>query len=198
MSPTSTGRPGTTWGPTARATGRGAATASRSRCSATSCTPAGVFTSAGGDPNARFAASFPILRPVARIGTHAAGPFVGNNVYSTTAAGQSKTISVARGHSGNLFASFQNDGLRSDHFTIVGTGTATGYTVTYFRGATNVTSQVKNGMYSTGTLAPGGTATLKIVVKLSQGAVNTGSFLVQAKSGPGTSSDAVLAVVKAT
>ena len=160
----------------------------------------GGFTSAGGDPRAQFAASFPILRPDARIGTHAAGPFVGNNVYSSSAAGQSKTISVARGHSGTLFASFQNDGLRSDHFTIVGTGINTGYSVTYFRlpGNVNVTSQVKNGMYSTGTLAPGATATLKIVVKLSQNAVNTGSFLVQQKSGPGTTSDAVRAVVKAT
>jgi hypothetical protein len=157
----------------------------------------GGFTSAGGDPQAQFAASFPILHPDARIGTNAAGPFIGNNVYNGTGAAQSKTISVARGHNGTLFLSLQNDGLEDDDLTVGGTGTATGYTVTYFHGTTNVTSQVKNGTYSTGTLAPGATSTLKMVVKLSQSSANSGTYLIKAKSAPGTAPDAVKAVVKA-
>jgi hypothetical protein len=158
----------------------------------------GGFTSAGGDLNARFAASYPIRRPDARIGTSAAGPFAGNNVYNGTGAGQSKTISVARGHSKALFLNFQSDGLVDDTLTITGTGSATGFTVTYFRGTTNVTSQVKNGTYSTGSLAPGGSSTLKMVVKLSASSANVGSFLIKAKSLPGTAPDAVKATVKAT
>jgi hypothetical protein len=158
----------------------------------------GGFTTAGGDTIASYAASYPILRPDARIGTSAAGPFSGNNVYSPTGAGESKTISVARGHSGTLFLNFQSDGLLADTLTITGTGTAHGFTVTYFRGATNVTSQVKNGTYSTGSLAPGGSSTLKMVVKLSASSANVGSFLIKAKSLPGTSPDAVKATVKAT
>jgi hypothetical protein len=62
----------------------------------------------------------------------------------------------------------------------------------------NVTSQVKNGTNSTGALAPGGTSTLKMVVKLSQSSANPGTFLVKAKSLPGSAPDAVKSVVKAT
>jgi hypothetical protein len=158
----------------------------------------GGFTSAGGDTKAQFAASYPILRPDARIGTNAAGPFAGNGVYNATGVGQSKTISVARGHSGTLFLNFQNDGLLPDTLTITGTGTATGFAVTYFRGTTNVTSQVKAGTYSTGSLAPGASRTLKMVVKLTASSANVGSFLVKARSLPGTAPDAVKATVKAT
>jgi len=158
----------------------------------------GNFTSAGGDVNARFAASFRILRPDARIGTTAAGPFAGNGVYSPTAAGESKTISVARGSTGTLFVNIQSDGLLDDTFTVLGTGAANGFTVTYFRGATNVTGQVRAGTFSTGNLAPGGNTTLKMVVKLSATSANSGTFPVTAKAGPGTPADAVKAIVKAT
>jgi hypothetical protein len=158
----------------------------------------GNFTSAGGDTAARFAASFRILRPDARIGTNAAGPFVGNGVYSATGAGESKTISVARGSSGTFFVSIQNDGLLDDAYTVTGTGAANGYTVTYFRGPTNVTGQVRGGTYSTGSLAPGASTTLKVVVKLSATSASVGSFVIRAKGSPGTPVDAVRATVKAT
>jgi hypothetical protein len=158
----------------------------------------GGFTSAGGDTKAQFIASYPILRPDARIGTSAGGPFIGNGVYNATGAGQSKTISAARGHSGTFFVDIQNDGLLADTFTVTGTGTARGFAVRYFRGATNVTSQVKNGTFSTGSLAPGARSTLKMVVKLSASSANVGSFLIKARSLPGTPPDAVKATVKAT
>ena len=156
----------------------------------------GNFTNAGGDGLADSLGADWLLRPDARIGTYLAGPFAGNNVYSATGAGESKTISAARGHSGTLFADIQNDGLTADTFHVKGTGTAKGFTVTYFRGATNVTTQVKAGTFSTGSLAPGAHVTLKMVVKLSAASAATGSFLVKATS-PGTPPDAVKAVVKA-
>lgn len=158
----------------------------------------GNFTSAGGDTAAQFAASFRILRPDARIGTNAAGPFAGNGVYSATGAGESKTISVARGSHGTFYVSIQNDGLLADTFAAAGTGAATGFTVTYFRGATNVTAQVRAGTFSTGGLAPGASTTLKMIVKLSATSAKTGSFLIKATAGPGTPADAVKATVKAT
>jgi hypothetical protein len=92
----------------------------------------------------------------------------------------------------------QSDGLVTDTLTVVGTGAATGFTVTYFRGAQNVTAQVKNGTYSIPNLGPGEAATLKMVVKLSQNSANTGSFLIKGKSQPGTTADVVKATVKAT
>ncbi|HXJ64735.1 MAG TPA: hypothetical protein VNN79_13350, partial [Actinomycetota bacterium] len=157
----------------------------------------GSFTSAGGDTSAEFVAAYRILRPDARIGTNSAGPFAGNGVYSATGAGESKTISVARGSSGTLFVNIQNDGLIPGTFTVTGTGAANGYTVTYFRGATNVTGGVRAGTFSTGSLAPGASTTLKMVVKLSPTSAGTGTFLVKATAGPGIPADAVRATVKA-
>jgi hypothetical protein len=157
----------------------------------------GNFTSAGGDTLAQNAASFPILQPDARIGTQSGGPFVGNGVYSATAQGESKTISVARGSSGVLFANIQNDGLTADDLKVFGPTGAAGYAVRYFDGPTEVTSQVAAGTFSTGTLAPGANVTLKIVVHLSASAANQGSFLIQARSKPGAHVDGVKAIVNA-
>jgi hypothetical protein len=158
----------------------------------------GSFTSAGGDTAAEYAARYSILRPDARIGTNAAGPFTGNNVYSSSAAGESKTISVARGHSGTVYVNIQNDGLRDDTLEVTGPGGSSGFTVTYFRGATNVTGQVLAGTFSTGSLARGASTTLRLVVHLSATSANTGTFLVHARSGPGTPTDAVKVIVHAT
>jgi hypothetical protein len=157
----------------------------------------GNFTSAGGDTLAQNAASYPILQPDARIGTQSGGPFVGNGVYSTSAQGESKTISVARGHSGVLFANIQNDGLTADDLKVGATGAATGFTVSYFRGPTNVTAQVNAGTFSTGILAPGASVTLKVVVHLAATTASQGSFLITARSKPGASPDAVRAIIKA-
>lgn len=157
----------------------------------------GNFTSAGGDTLAQNAASFPILQPDARIGTAASGPFIGNGIYSATGQGESKTISVARGHSGVLFANIQNDGLTADALKVVGPTGQAGFTVHYFDGPTDVTSQVSAGTFSTGTLAPGASVTLKIVVHLSATSANQGSFLIQATSKPGAQPDAVRATINA-
>ena len=133
----------------------------------------GNFTDAGGDTLADAIGSHTIQRPDARIGTAAAGPFAGNNVYSATGAGEGKTISVSRGHSGTLYVDIQNDGLSADTLKVTGPGGAQGFTVTYFHGATNVTSQVRAGTYSTGSLAPGAHVTIKVVIKVASGSANS-------------------------
>jgi len=158
----------------------------------------GNFTDAGGDSLADAIASHTIQRPDARIGTVAAGPFVGNNVYSASGAGESKTISVQRGHSGTLYADIQNDGLSADTLKVTGPGGAQGFTLTYFHGATNVTSQVLAGTWSTGSLAPAAHVTLKVVIKVAAGSANSGTFLITARSQPGVPVDAVKAIVNAT
>lgn len=158
----------------------------------------GSFTDAGGDSLADQIGSYAILRPDARIGTAAAGPFVGNNVYGAAGAGEAKTISVQRGHSGTLYADIQNDGLAAAAFKVTGPGGAHGFTLTYFHGATNVTWQVLAGTYSTGSLAPGAHLTLKVVIKVAAGSANSGTFLISARSQPGAPVDAVKAIVNAT
>jgi hypothetical protein len=152
----------------------------------------------GGDSLADAIGSYSILRPDARIGTAAAGPFSGNNVYSASGAGEAKTISVQRGHSGTLYVDIQNDGLTADTLKVTGPSGVQGFTLTYFHGATNVTSQVLAGTYSTGSLAPAAHLTLKVVIKVAAGSANSGTFLITARSQPGAPVDAVKAIVNAT
>ncbi|MEA2623560.1 MAG: hypothetical protein QOH61_2470 [Chloroflexota bacterium] len=159
----------------------------------------GSFTSAGGDNFAWSAASFRFQRPDARIGTSASGPFVGNDVYNATAAGQQKSVSVARGSSRTLYLDIQNDGRVSGRLLLKGTGAASGFTVKYVRGTTNVTSAVLAGTYLTPTLAPGARVGLKLVVTLAASTASSATFKVVASSQPGTPVvDAVKAKVNAT
>ena len=156
----------------------------------------GNFTDAGGDPLADSIGSLSLLRPDARIGTAAGGPFTGNDFYSATGASEHKTISVLRGHSGRLYVDIQNDGLFDDTFRVTGPGGAQGFTLTYFHGATNVTAQVLAGTYSTGSLAPAAHVTIKVVIHVAAGSANSRTFLISARS-PGTPVDAVKAIVNA-
>lgn len=158
----------------------------------------GNFTNAGGDPLADAIGSHLILRPDARIGTSAAGPFVGNNVYSSSGSGQAKAITVQRGHSGTVYVDLQNDGLTPDTLKVTGPGGSNGFSLTYFHGATNVTSQVLAGTFSTGSLAPQAHLTLRVAVHVAAGSASSGTFLISARSQPGVPVDAVKAVVNAT
>jgi hypothetical protein len=105
---------------------------------------------------------------------------------------------VARGHSGTVFVDIQNDGLRDDTLHVTGPGGSQGFTLTYYRDATNVTGQVVSGTFSTGSLARGGHMTLKVVVHLSATSANSAYFLVTARSVPGVPVDAVKVTVHAT
>ncbi len=134
---------------------------------------------AGTDPIANNIASYSLLRPDMRIGLNQSGPFVGNNVYSATGAGEAKTISVHRGHSGVFWVDIQNDGLQGGLWWIQAPAGSNGFTVTYFNGATNVTTQVENGGVPI-SLTPGAHHTLEMVVKLSANSGNSHTFLIHA------------------
>ena len=158
----------------------------------------GNFSNAGGDSLADAAASYLMQRPDARIGTSKSGPFVGNNIYSATAAGERKTISVARGAKGTFFVDVQNDGKLPDTLRLIGTGGASGFAVSYFSGLTNVTAAVLAGTFMTPRLGPGARFSLKVVVKLAATTASTATFLIKASSLPGVPVDAVKATVNAT
>jgi hypothetical protein len=158
----------------------------------------GGFTNAGGDPLGDFIGSHTLLRPDARVGTAAAGPFTGNNVYSSNGVGENKTFNVHRGHSGTLYVDFQNDGLTADSLKVTGPSGANGFNLHYFHGATNVTSQVLAGTYSTGSLAIGAHVTLRVVVAVSTNSDPSSTFLISARTAPGVPIDAVKVIVNAT
>jgi hypothetical protein len=157
----------------------------------------GNFTSAGGDVRAEYLASYALKLPDARIGVANTGPFTGNGVYSATAAGESRTAHVAKGHKTTFYVSVQNDGLVAAAFTIKGTGSARGWSVKYYRGTTNITTAVKAGTYSTGSIAARGSITLKVIVSRGSSTATSVRYLVKATSVAGTPADAVKAIAKA-
>lgn len=96
-------------------------------------------------------------------------PWTGNNIYNTTAVGQTVRelwFDTTPGSERWIFGvSVQNDGTSSDRIKVKATGGAlTGWTVTYFRGTTNITSAVVAGTYTTPSLAPGGKHLIKVKV----------------------------------
>ena len=159
----------------------------------------GALTGAGGDKKANFAASRSLRLPDAEIGIFS-GNYVGNDVYNKTAVGQTKTMQIARGASQYFPVLIQNDGPLPASFKVKGTGAATGYTVTYinYANGANITTAVRNGTFSTDTLARGQSFAMKMIVKLSATAAATGTFVVTASSTAGTQPDVVKGVVRAT
>ena len=100
------------------------------------------------------------------------GTYVGDNVYTLTAAGQAKTGSKAPGKTVKFGILVQNDSASTaDSFKLLATGLASAmYTVTYFKGTTNITAAVVAGTYTTSSLAPGATVLIRVKVKINSSA----------------------------
>jgi hypothetical protein len=158
----------------------------------------GSFINGGADVLADYVAAFPLKRPDARIGTSSTGPFTGNDVYSATGVGESKSISIIHGHSGTLYADIQNDGAVAASFTLKGSAGSNGFTVSYFKGTVNITSAVQAGTYATGSLAPSAHVTVKITMHAPTAIGNTAKFRVTATSSTGNPADAVVAKASST
>lgn len=109
-------------------------------------------------------------QPDGRIRVGTSGTYTGNNVYNTTAVGQSKTASAPQGSSVTFSLSIQNDGEVDDRFLVLAAGSTSSYVVKYLLGTTDVTAAVVAGTYQTPTLAPGGTHLLTAKVKVTTSA----------------------------
>jgi len=159
----------------------------------------GSFVNAGTDSLADYVAAFRIWRPDVRIAASANGPFTGDNVYSATAAGESKSISITHGHKGTLYVDFQNDGLVAANYEVKGAGGSNGFSVSYFSGTVNITSRVLAGNYDTGELAPGAHRTIKVVIDAPSTSGKMATFRVTATTAiGGTLTDAVKAKANST
>jgi hypothetical protein len=130
----------------------------------------GAFTNAAGIPEADRIAKWtaPVVRkPDGRVRL-GSGQYVGNNVDNTTGVDPKRSGSAAPGHTLTFGISIQNDGTSADRFTVKATGTAvSGYSLKFFRGATEITAAVVAGTYQTWLLAPGAAylITARVTVK---------------------------------
>lgn len=164
----------------------------------------GSFTSAGGDTNARGVASFRILRPDAVIHPpHGINNWLGDDVYNTTAQGQTIRINQGRGvHNQTIFdLLFHNDGLIEDELLIRATGQARGFRVRYLQGSPNSGPEVDLNQGVLQTILPGahGTPRLFMEVRISARSARSASFLIRTRSSsqPGAWADAVRVVITA-
>lgn len=157
----------------------------------------GNFTTAGGDSLSRYLSAYALRQPDAAVGATATGHFVGNNVYSAAGTGEVRHVTITRGTRKTSYVKIQNDGLVAASFTLKGTGGARGFAVHYFHGSTNVTTAVRAGTYSTGSIAARSSIVLRLVVRPSRSSAATATFTTTAHSQAGTPSDAVRVAVRA-
>lgn len=94
-----------------------------------------------------------------------AGATIGDGVYNTTGAGQTIVTSAVRGRTLSFTITVANDGNTPDTYTLRGSASTSQYAITYFSGATDITSAVTGGS-STPSLNPGASFTFTMKVKV--------------------------------
>lgn len=104
-----------------------------------------------------------IRRPDAHIKA-ATGTFVGNNVYNTTGAKQTRSAKVRPGKKVTFTVRLQNDGDAPDTLRVTGPKGTRAFRIVYRSGTTNITKKVRAGTWSTGNLAPGATRSITVTV----------------------------------
>jgi hypothetical protein len=122
--------------------------------------------------------------------------YVGDDVYNPTGTNQSKTLKGAAGQTLTFKLRTENDGTDLDPYLLQGPGSAKGYTVTYYSGATNITTKVVDGSYKL-TLDPGASKSLTVKVKVGASAKPSLSLVITLTSTHEPSKlDAVKAIAK--
>lgn len=127
--------------------------------------------------------------------------YLGLGVFNTTGALQTSSTSEPPGHSATFDLKLVNAVLRSDTLALKGCASSSGFTVRYLRRSTDVTNAVTAGSYTTGTLAPAASQTLKLTIAVSSTATvgTTMTCLVTASSATQPKrKDVVEAKVKVT
>ena len=132
----------------------------------------GSFLNADGQPTADGVAAYSLTtpQPDARIRKGSAA-LIGNDIYNDSGFNQSVSGKAVRGKTITFTISLQNDGSTADAFSVYETGAAsTMYGVRYFRGTTEITSQVVNATYETPSIAPGANLAITVKVKVKSSA----------------------------
>ena len=132
----------------------------------------GTAPGAGGGSDvaaARFGTKATAVLPRPDLLIRSGGSFVGDGRYNVTGLGQTIAKKVARGHSASFSIKIQNDGNTVDTIMIQGSGGAPGVGVQYFANGAPVTRRVLFGGFHV-VLAPGASATIKLIVHVSTSA----------------------------
>jgi Arylsulfotransferase (ASST) len=90
--------------------------------------------------------------------------YVGNNVYGKDTHQHVQQAMPSASRTAVADVKFQNDGNRSDSFTVIGTSSGRRFRVAYFVKGHNVTAQIAAGSFRSPTLAPRAAMALRVVV----------------------------------
>jgi hypothetical protein len=138
-------------------------------------------------------------RPDGWISTADGSGYVGNNIYNTTGAKQSKQLSARRTQTRTFYVRVYNDGNVKNSITLTGTPPSSGSAVSYLSGTTNITRGMRSAAGYRVSLAPGAHKLLKVRIKLlrtaAYGSLKTAK-VTGSWNGDGTRRDTVRAVVK--
>jgi hypothetical protein len=110
-------------------------------------------------------------QPDVLVGTRAAGPYVGNNVYNRTGAGQTRTVSAHRGQTRTFYVRIANDGNARNAFSVRGSAAVAGSTVRYFAGTVDITRPMRSTSGRPVSLAPTASTTVAVKIKIGAKAV---------------------------
>ncbi|MFN8192694.1 MAG: Calx-beta domain-containing protein [Nocardioidaceae bacterium] len=138
-------------------------------------------------------------QPDALVSTSAATGFVGDDIYNTTGAGQTKTTSAPRTTLTTFYVRIVNDGTTPDTFQVTGSGSPSGAKVAYYSGTTDITTKMRSAAGYDVALPVGAKKVLRVTVRITRGAVfgTTKTATVRAAwTGDGTNRDAVRAKVR--
>ncbi len=104
--------------------------------------------------------------PDVKLRTLADAAYIGDNIYNTTGAEQTRSQSVSAGQAATFLFHAQNDSLMADTLKITGTAGGSGWTVKYAdaNSGADITSQVTGSGYVTGALAHNAYAWLRATV----------------------------------
>lgn len=128
-------------------------------------------------------------RPDEQLATASTGPFQFDGVYASSMTGNAQVLNgtVARGGTSTFYLRIENDRPAPDSFKLkaVAAG-ASGYTVRYFQGTTDITADVEAGSYTITDVPAGGHVDIKVKVKAATttaaGSVRTVTLTVKSKT----------------
>lgn len=127
--------------------------------------------------------------------------FIGNDLYNTTASGQTVRTKAHRSDVRKFAVRVYNDGTDPARFTVQGTNSPRGVRVQYFSGGQNVTAAMKSATGLSITASPGGYTVIQVQMKVGRhAAIGAHKFAMvnSTWSGGGgvARQDAVKAVVR--
>jgi len=104
-----------------------------------------------------------VRRPDAQLRIGARGAFIGADVLTANGAGQGWTTTAAPGRTATFTVKLRNAGTNPERLAVDGQAGVPGFAIRYYDGAADVTNRVVAGTYRSRQLAPGASASLRVV-----------------------------------